>query len=479
MSFETLINNSILKYPRVLLEMDISVRNDQWINYGAGVWKVNMDNSYPEVDPTLLIPFFALNYETIGSVKVDSFNLVKVDSALEVVNESNSFYFDRTSKDLFIKIYNYDKPSLHLIKIGVMYGFSYNEFIPQNSLDTYEGRVKNDITISMSRDPLYYGKMVYDFSSYNLINSDAEYDSFGEDNNVYGNEIRILYGFEELDYEDYHLLYSAYLEKIKVSESELAVTLSDKRKQLSAEVQYQCTDKNALEAIEELLYTVYSIPYNSNYYNIIQWEAAKALVPNITIDLVTADEEMAVNNIIQDICSSVFGLFRIDPDNKYTFKLLNDAVIVDTIESYDIMNNPIIEYDPTEIITSTKIGYNKDWNPGYTSPYTFLVDTSKEQEIFDKYQTYKQKTFFTLLTNLIDAQSFSDYILNYFDTVRGTTNIIVPIKYYSIEVADFVNCNIRRRNGEWMGLRKCEILGKSYNLKNNTINFKLRIGDLV
>jgi len=69
--------------------------------------------------------------------------------------------------------------------------------------------------------------------------------------------------------------------------------------------------------------------------------------------------------------------------------------------------------------------------------------------------------------------------LNYFDTVRGTTNIIVPIKYYSIEVADFVNCNIRRRNGEWMGLRKCEILGKSYNLKNNTINFKLRIGDLV
>jgi len=187
MSFETLINNSILKYPRVLLEMDISVRNDQWINYGAGVWKVNMDNSYPEVDPTLLIPFFALNYETIGSVKVDSFNLVKVDSALEVVNESNSFYFDRTSKDLFIKIYNYDKPSLHLIKIGVMYGFSYNEFIPQNSLDTYEGRVKNDITISMSRDPLYYGKMVYDFSSYNLINSDAEYDSFGEDNNIYGN----------------------------------------------------------------------------------------------------------------------------------------------------------------------------------------------------------------------------------------------------------------------------------------------------
>lgn len=479
MSFATLINNSILNNPRVLIEMDISVINNQWINIGAGIWKVNMLNSYPEVDSSLLDGFYALNIETIGSVRVDSTRLIKVTSLETVTTQDDSFYFDKSSKDLYIRLFDYTEPFLHLIKIGALYGFSYDEFYPNNTQDLYEGRLISDISITTSRDTLYYGKINFDFSNYSLINSDGTYDTFGEDNNVYGNEIRVLYGFQDLNYEDYIQLYSAYLDKFSVDEFQLSINLVDKRKQLTAEIQYVCTSKNALEAIEEILLDAYNIPYNSNFYNTTNWEIAKALVPNVTIDLVTADTQMSVINLIQDICSSVFGLFIIEPDGKYSFNLLTDTTSVGTIESYDILNDPVIEYDPSEIITSTKVGYNKNWTPGYTSPYTFLIDTSQESTIFNKYQTYKQQTFFTLLTNLTDAQSFSDYILDYFDTVRGITVLKVPMKYYTFNISDFVECNIQRRNGEWMGLRKCEILSKTYNLKDSTINFKLRIGDLV
>lgn len=479
MSFTTLINNSILNNPRILIEMDIAVTNDQWVNIGAGIWKVNMENNYPEVDSSFLDGFSALNIVTIGSVRADSNRLLKVASLALVTTQDDSFYFDRTTKTLYIRLADYTEPFIHLIKIGAMYGYSYDEFVPENSNDLYEGRLISEVKVTTSRDTLYYGKINFDFSNYNLINSDGEFDTFGEDNNVYGNEIRILYGFEELDYEDYLQIYSAYLDKFSINEETFNIHLTDKRKQLSAEIQYVCSSKNALEAIEEISYDAYSIPYNSNFYNTTEWEVAKALVPNITIDLVTADTQMSVINLIQDICSSVFGLFVIDSDNKYTFRLLTDTTSIGTIDSNDILNDPVIEYDPTEIITSTKIGYNKNWTPGYTSPYTFLIDTTQESTIFDKYQTYKQQTFFTLLTNLTDAQDFSDYILDYFGTVRGTTSLIVPIKYYTYEVSDFIECNIQRRNGEWMGLRKCEILSKSYSLKNSTIEFKIRIGDLV
>jgi len=464
---------------RVLLEIDIMITNEQWINCGAGLWKCNADNDYPEVSSDLLDGFFALNFISIGSVRSENSLLTKLTSISDLSINTNVFYFDSVEKTIYIHLENNDEPFIHLVKIGILYGFSYDEFSPSNSNIFFEGRLTSNIVITIDRDLLYYGKIHYNFSNFSLINADGEYDLLPENNNIYGNEVRIRYGFEEIDYGDYVLLYSALLEKISVSETNIKFTLTDKRKQLSVPVQYVCTNKNALDAIVEILELYYNIPYNSNYYNVTEWDAATVLVPDITIDMVTADEEKSAINLIQDICSTVFGLFIIQPNNKYSFKLLTDDTIVGTIESDDILNDPIISYDPTEILTSTKIGYDKNWTPGYTSPYTFLIDTTQEETIFEKYQTYKQKIFYTLLTNLTDAQTFSDYILNYWDTIRGITDIKVPMKYYTFEVGYFVNCNIKRRNGEWMGLRKCEVLSKKYNLLNNYIDFKLRLGDEV
>jgi hypothetical protein len=265
---------------------------------------------------------------------------------------------------------------------------------------------------------------------------------------------------------------------MSVGEEEASITLSDKRVQFSKSITYQCTALNALDAIEAILLQAYSIPYNATYYDTTAWAAAKALVPVITIDIDTGNdiEEMSVIDIIELICGCVFGLFRIDPDNRFSFKIVDTtAAATFTIPETDILNRHEINYDPSEVISSVKIGYAKNWTAGYVSPYTFLTDTTQEAAIYLKYKTYNQKTFYTLLTNITTAQTFATTILNYAKDVHGMGEVTVPMSYYLYGVGDIGNIAINREKTTMLGTKKCEIVSKTYNLREGNITFGYRI----
>lgn len=474
-------SNKSKSKPRFIMQLNVNKSNEQWINIGAGIWKMNFDASYPEVESWLLPSsvFYPQVFASIGSVTCDFIiELVEADSLDDLTINSNQFYFNQTDT-IYICLENYDSPFLHNIALGVIYGYSFNSFTPVNSLTNYEGRLTGSPSISVTRDQLFFGKLQYSFGTFDLINTDGYFDLIAEDNNIYGNLVRVYFGYEELPISEYECIATGIIENISISETTASLSISDRRKTLSKSVTYTCSNKNALEVIEELLSINYKIPYTENYYNIANWEIAKALVPNITIDIGTgkAITDMKVQEIIEMICTSVLGVFIIDKCGKLDFKLIDTSstpsTTVPKTDRLDPENS--IDYSPENIISSTKVGYSKNWNEGYTSPYTWLLDTSAEADSYKNYKVYNQKEFMTVLTNLSDAQELSTTILNYFKDIHGTGTIIVPMKYYSLEITDTIYIQIDRMNKTMLGTKKCEIMGISYKLSKAQIEIKYRI----
>jgi hypothetical protein len=320
---------------------------------------------------------------------------------------------------------------------------------------------------------MYWGKIQFEGGSVSLNNADGFFDQFGEDNNVYGNETRVKFGYRDLPISEYAIVFVGYAEKLDISPNQMQVSFKDKRKQLSKAVTYSCTNKNALEAIEELLLDNYGINYNNVFFNTTQWEIAKGIAYTVTLNYT---KETEVIKIIEDICASIFGLFIVEVDGRYSFKITSpfDASDADvSIPNNDIINDFSLSYNPSQIISSTQIGYNRDWTTT-NSAYTFLTDTSQEADIFQLYKTYSQKQFLTSLPDVTQAQDFSDRILEYAGEVRAESQIELPVKYWTLDVGDFVDIELNRSATDWLNYRKCEILSKQFQLDRGTIVFSIK-----
>jgi hypothetical protein len=137
--------------------------------------------------------------------------------------------------------------------------------------------------------------------------------------------------------------------------------------------------------------------------------------------------------------------------------------------------NPIeVTYDPSEVISSVRIGYAYDWATTQ-SGYTYLVDRSVEDAVFDKYKTYKEQTFDTLLLDDTDAQALATKILDYTKDVHGITTRQLPISFHGIEVGDIISVELNRSVNTMIGTKTCEVTGISYNLALPSINATVRI----
>lgn len=455
---------------KILFSLDITQVNVQWTNRGAGVWVVNVNNLYPWIDDTLLTGFSAQIIPYVGSVLVDNVQLAEALTLLDCSDVEGTFYWD--GSNLYIHIIGGDPPSIHIIGVGIVFGYSRDGFTPVDSKVFYPGRIISVPSISQARDPLYWGKLQYEGGSVQLNNGDGYFDLIGEDYNVYGNQARILLGFEDLSLNDYVRLFTGFVETIDVEETGINLSFRDKRKQLTKQITYTCTAKNAVEAIQEILLDNYNIPYNSIYYDTAKWEDAISKAYNVTINMQTSESAIKV---IEGICQSTFGVFLIDNLGRYSFKIIRptDPATIE-IPEYDIINYPRATYNPSEVITSTKIGYARDWTISGASGYTYLIDTSQEDEIFAKYKTYNQKTFDTFLPDITAAQAFSNVILAYSGNINPVLDIEVPIKYYNIEIGDFAEIEINRPGATWFDVRKCEVLSKTWNLDRNTITLKVK-----
>lgn len=356
MSFSTYAAQN--KYPlRVLAEIDITEINTQWVNIGAGIWCMNTDGTYAWVDSSLLDGFTSQSFADISNVVIDYINKLTEVSSLASIT-AGTFYFDDAGNTLYICLDDYSDPHIHDIGLGIVYHYATKDFQPVGNENFYEGRLHEDVKVSISREPMFFGRLAYNLGGIALNNGDGHFDTFTETYSMYGNEARLFIGYDLLDYDEYINLSQMLIENSSISETEFSIGLVDKRKTLSKEVTFSCTGMNALAAIRYLLNEAYGYSYNSDFYDMTTWAAAEALAPPITIQYDDTDDKHTVIDIIEEICKSIFGIFTVDKDKKFTFRYIDyttTVVSVITIPSTDILNVPQVSYNPSKVpCTSSK-----------------------------------------------------------------------------------------------------------------------------
>jgi len=474
MSFTTEVAKSVSR-PRVLVELDIGIPNSQWVNNGAGIWAVDAENLYSWVDSTLLEEgFTAQEFGVIGSVSSDAARLTKV-ATLGALDAQMEFFYDADDRMVWIILQNYDEPSLHDIVIGVIYGYSFTEFTPEGSIQLYEGRLTGVPRISIARDPLFFGRVAYGGGAVELINADGDLDTFARDNDVYGNEARIKLGFDGLDYDDYQTIFTGFIEGITVAEDTVSVGIAEKRKQLSRAIQYVATSTNPITAIQAILTTYFAAQYDSDYFDTTAWAAA--LSACTTLASVNMQEAAAASDIIEGLSLAAPGIFFLTPEGKYSFKVIDTtATAATTLVSRDILNAIAVRYDPTEVISSIRVGHSRDWATTGTTQYTYTDYDEHEESSYSAYKTYKRQDYDTYLDGATSAAAWADIIYPRFVDVHGSLSVTVPIRYYDITVGDTLDVEIDRPTRAMLGTVATEILSIGWELADvPTLELGLRI----
>ncbi len=232
--------------------------------------------------------------------------------------------------------------------------------------------------------------------------------------------------------------------------------------------------QNACDVILDLLLNYQGVQYISAAFNQPEWAAATLLCPNICYFGNTATQ---LYQIIESICMSARLGFIVQGDGRFTARRYSPyRASAQAFTREDLLEIPTIEYDPTQVLTSTMIGYSKDWSAG---TLIYLHDTSQQAAIFARYKVYLEKQYDTLLTSAADAQAFSNDILLLAGSVARRFTARMKTQAIAREVMDFSDFNVVRQKGTGLlGNLQAEITGKSANLDSGEISLEGRIVQL-
>jgi hypothetical protein len=227
---------------------------------------------------------------------------------------------------------------------------------------------------------------------------------------------------------------------------------------------------NPADIILDLMSLYLAIPYNATFFNTTEWAAASAAAMNIAICVTEAVE---VFQIIEDICAgSLLNMIQQD-DGRYTLRIYDAArAISDTYSADQLLETPTVECDTSQIITSTLVGYGRNWSKG---SFNRLHDTSQEAAIYNIYHVYRERSFDTLLTSAADAQTFSTAILAVAGKVITKVNTKFKLQPVERELMDFVMLPVYRQGKSMLGMKKCEILSIAKDLLGATVTLGCRV----
>jgi hypothetical protein len=459
--------------PRVLIEMDIGFINTQWVNNGAGIWAVDAENIYEWVDSSLLEEgFSALDFGHVGSVQRDGLLLDEVLTLGALTDATDSFYYDANSRMLYVCLDGYDAPDIHAITIGVIYGYSYDEFTPPGAPVPYEGRIAGAPNISIARDPLYYGMLTYGGGSIRLINNDGAFDTFQQDHELYGNPVRIYIGYADLDYDDYMQVYTGLIDKFRVGRQFATFDVVDKRKSLTINAQPVIAENTPGTMIAQLITTYYpKITYDDNFFNTWAWMYANG----DTMDYRVAFDASIVNNEetnkplidhIAAVCAGSFFIFWISPTGLFIGSAIDydETISGVIIRADDILNDYEVIYDPSEVISSVYVGYAPTGTSS-ESVYHGLRNSDYEASVFNTYKVYKEHKIETPLANATAASAFAEQFMRIHKDIRGAATINVPLRYYPVTIGMAIWVELKRPNGDFIGTTLCATMSMNWILE--------------
>lgn len=561
-----------------IVELDLGTRQMVWFNWAAGVWYVDFDAVYDLIDGALLSGVSAQTTGHVRSVSSDAARLLSVADAATVQTTELSFFYDSSTRRVYIHLQNGDEPSLHRVMLGVVLGVATRAGIHNGMI--YEGRLRSAPSISKSKDPLFFGRIAFEGGTIEIDNSDGEFDDVAEENDVFGGAVRIIQGFGGLEYPDFARMGSGAIEDFEIGPERMVVNMKDARASLSRKITTAVFDKttypylkdsnvgksipvcwgvcrnvpvvctnedeapapanytfkladttnhelhaittvrvngvakatsasdlaagtfslasanyspgdevtadiegyedasgnlieNALDVILDILETYFGIQYIPSIFNQGEWSAATALAPDVCY---FGNDPTEAIQIIEEICASSRLSFIVQDDDRYTARVYNpNRAVSQTFLRADLLEIPTIAYKTAEVLTSTRVGYNKDWS---RNEWVWLHDTSQEDAIYERYGIYREETFETLLKDATAAQAFSDDILELSGEVSRTVSLRMKLQPLGREIGDFIIADIGRRHGAEK-LAKLEIMGFSRDLVRAETTLDCRIVEMI
>jgi hypothetical protein len=226
---------------------------------------------------------------------------------------------------------------------------------------------------------------------------------------------------------------------------------------------------NALDVILDILYCYFGMDNIPAIFNQAEWAAATTSAPDVCY---FGDDPEEAIDIIEEICASARVAFIARDDGRFTARIYNpNAAVKQTFEASDLLEVPTLARDQTEVLTSARVGYSKDWAK---DEWIWLNDTDDEAETYARFKTHRSRDFETLLTTEAAAQTFADDILSLSGDVSRRFPARMKLQPLEREIVDFIKVNIGRRNGpsRWV---KAEIAGIAKDLIASEISLDCRV----
>lgn len=231
----------------VLVEIDIPQIQRVWINYEAGIWFYKFNWSGITVTGSDgLIGYYSdevPEINNIGSMKVEATNFIKVSVLAELRAQEGSFYWDRGTQTVYAHFVDWHHPLSKIISVGLTSGFSTSARFDENGrpLDSYFNDiyyrpcVRSIPAISKRKDPLFFGIMMFQGASITLDNQDGYFGDY-VDNKIFGQPIKVLYGVDDIIYDEYETIFSGFVEKVTIDYTKFTIQIQDARKFLSRKI---------------------------------------------------------------------------------------------------------------------------------------------------------------------------------------------------------------------------------------------------
>lgn len=241
-----------------------------------------------------------------------------------------------------------------------------------------------------------------------------------------------------------------------------------------------------LDVIDDLNYRTLQVPYNSNFYNTEEWEAAAAILKTVgivfdgNVELSEAIRILQNGNVAgfrYEIGADGRRTARVDDWNRVTTRLVpiatSEGVYITTetgakiyatlpmnpIKSLCIKDNSSLKVstDSKTFAASVKIKYAADYNE---NTYLSTTNTDFQETAFNEYRQNPQLDFETQLTTLTDAQARAAWSAERLSKIRGVlTCEILGQEYYDLRIYDMLDIDLSNDVREYFGRWKCQIIG--------------------
>ena len=219
-----------------LVELSLPKRESDFIPHTAGIWKTKLTPGAAQMLGMYYGDQNAIIYERIGEIKVDNISYNKCDTYESCKAQDSSYYYDKSSTDLFIHFENFGYPVNRIITFGIICGFSVSAKMRNGRpVDAYIGNISYDPVIksispiSKTKDALFYGRMQFNACSITFFNANGRFDTLEKDD-VYGQNVRILRGEDTDSIDDFKCIYSGYIEDFSRDYDSFTLNLNDPRK---------------------------------------------------------------------------------------------------------------------------------------------------------------------------------------------------------------------------------------------------------